>query len=122
MGTRQQPQNQKNANTCLTCGTKLLLKQRYRAIKQIGQGGFGRTLLAVDESKTLKPPCVIKQFLPQAQGTNNIQKAAELFEQEVLRLDNLGKHSQIPNLLDYLTQEEYQYLVQEYIDGYDGYP
>lgn len=118
----EQPQNQKNATTCSCCGTKLLLKQRYRAIKQIGQGGFGRTLLAVDESKTLKPPCVIKQFLPQAQGTNNIQKAAELFEQEVLRLDNLGKHSQIPNLLDYLTQEEYQYLVQEYIDGYDGYP
>ena len=115
----QKPQNQKNANTCLTCGSQLLLKERYRAIKPIGQGGFGRTLLAVDESKPLKPLCVIKQFLPQAQGTNNIQKAAELFEQEVLRLDNLGKHSQIPNLLDYLTEESHQYLVQEYIDGYD---
>ncbi|MGB3641534.1 MAG: 4-Cys prefix domain-containing protein, partial [Rivularia sp. (in: cyanobacteria)] len=54
----QKPQNQKNAQVCLTCGTQLLLKQRYRAIKPIGQGGFGRTLLAVDESKPLKPPCV----------------------------------------------------------------
>lgn len=115
----QKPENQKNANNCLTCGTKLLLKQCYRAIKPIGQGGFGRTLLAVDESKPLKPPCVIKQFLLQAQGTDNIQKAAELFEQEALRLNELGKHNQIPNLLDYLTQEEHQYLVQEYIDGYD---
>ncbi|MEO1376031.1 MAG: serine/threonine-protein kinase [Cyanobacteria bacterium J06635_10] len=115
----QKPQNHKDANSCLTCGNKLLLKERYRAIKPIGKGGFGRTLLAVDESKLLKPPCVIKQFLLQAQGTNNIQKAAELFQQEVLRLDNLGKHSQIPNLFDYFTQESHQYLVQEYIDGYD---
>ncbi len=115
----QKPQNQKNAQSCVICGTALLLKQRYRAIKSIGQGGFGRTLLAVDETKPLKPPCVIKQFLLMAQGTNNTEKAAELFKQEALRLNNLGKHNQIPNLLDYLTQEEHQYLVQEYIDGYD---
>ncbi|MDY6900800.1 MAG: serine/threonine-protein kinase [Cyanobacteriota bacterium] len=115
----QKPKNPKNANNCLTCGTKLILKQRYRAIKPIGQGGFGRTLLAVDESKPLKPACVIKQFLLMVQGTDNAQKAAELFEQEALRLNELGKHNQIPNLLDYLTQEQHQYLVQEYIDGYD---
>ncbi len=115
----QKPQNQKNAQVCLTCGTKLLLKQRYRAIKPIGQGGFGRTLLAVDESKPLKPPCVIKQFLLMAQGTDNTQKATELFEQEALRLNDLGKHNQIPNLLEYLTQDENQFLVQEYVDGYD---
>ncbi|BAY82530.1 WD-40 repeat-containing serine/threonine protein kinase [Calothrix parasitica NIES-267] len=115
----QKPQNQNNIKSCLTCGTTLLLKQRYRAIKPIGQGGFGRTLLAVDESKPLKPPCVIKQFLLISQGIDNTQKAAELFEQEALRLDVLGKHNQIPNLLDYLIQEEHQYLVQEYIDGYD---
>ncbi|MEO1432387.1 MAG: serine/threonine-protein kinase [Cyanobacteria bacterium J06633_8] len=115
----QQPQNQKNANSCLNCGTQLLLKQRYRAIKPIGQGGFGRTFLAVDESKLLKPPCVIKQFLLQAQGADNTQKAAELFQQEALRLSNLGKHNQIPNFLEYLIQEEHQYLVQEYIHGYD---
>ena len=115
----EKPQNTNDSQFCLSCGTKLLLKQRYRAIKPIGQGGFGRTLLAVDESKPLKPPCVIKQFIFQAQDTDNTQKAAELFEQEALRLDELGKHSQIPNLLDYLTQEEHQYLVQEYIDGYD---
>ena len=115
----QKPQNQKHDNFCLTCGYTLLLKERYRAIKPIGQGGFGRTLLAVDESKPLKPPCVIKQFLLMAQGTSNTQKAAELFEQEALRLGNLGKHDRIPGLLDYLIQEEHQYLVQEYIDGHN---
>ena len=102
---------------CQNCGDKLLLKERYRAIKPIGQGGFGRTFLAVDEDKPSKPRCVIKQFFPQAQGTNNSQKAAELFEEEAVRLDDLGKHPQIPELLANFTQDERQYLVQEFIDG-----
>ena len=113
----QKPQNQKKAQFCVNCGTTILLKKRYRAIEAIGQGSFGRTLLAIDKDKPSKTHCVIKQFLPQAQGTNNIEKAAELFAQEAERLNKLGKHNQIPDLFDYLTQEENQYLVQEYIDG-----
>jgi serine/threonine protein kinase len=27
----------------------LLLRERYRAVRQIGQGGFGKTFLAVDQ-------------------------------------------------------------------------
>jgi serine/threonine protein kinase len=111
------PQNPNDTKFCITCGTKLLLKERYRAIKPIGQGGFGRTFLAVDEDKPSKPPCVIKQFYPQAQGTSTVQKAVELFNQEAVRLDELGKHPQIPELLAYFTQDDRQYLVQEFIDG-----
>ncbi|WP_414569669.1 protein kinase domain-containing protein [Nostoc sp. CCY 9925] len=111
------PENSGNVKFCLTCGSKLLLKERYRAIKPIGQGGFGRTFLAVDEDKPSKPRCVIKQFYPQAQGTNTVQKAVELFNQEAVQLDELGNHPQIPELLAYFTQEDRQYLVQEFIDG-----
>ncbi|TBR61968.1 serine/threonine protein kinase [Westiellopsis prolifica IICB1] len=111
------PQNKNNGKFCQTCGAKLLLKERYRAIKPIGQGGFGRTFLAVDEDKPSKPRCVIKQFYPQAQGTSTVQKAVELFNQEAMRLDELGKHPQIPELLAYFTQDDRQYLVQEFIDG-----
>jgi serine/threonine protein kinase len=111
------PQNTSNEKFCLTCGSKLLLKERYRAVKPIGQGGFGRTFLAVDEDKPSKPQCVIKQFYPQAQGTQTLQKAEELFTQEAVRLDELGKHSQIPELLAYFTQDSRQYLVQEFING-----
>ena len=113
----QKPQNPAGSKFCQNCGSKLLLKEHYRALKLIGQGGFGRTFLAVDEDKPSKPRCVIKQFFPQAQGTNNIQKAIELFEQEAARLDSLGKHPQIPELLDYFIQDGQQYLVQEFIDG-----
>ncbi|MEG4445494.1 serine/threonine-protein kinase [Microcoleus sp. AT9_B5] len=102
---------------CQNCGNKLLLGDRYGAQKIIGQGGFGRTFLAIDEYKPSKPPCVIKQFYPQVQSTSSIQKAAELFELEAVRLEQLGKHSQIPELLAYFSQDERQYLVQEFIDG-----
>ncbi|MEH1839850.1 MAG: serine/threonine-protein kinase [Nostoc sp.] len=111
------PENPNDVKFCRTCGSKLLLKERYRAIKPIGQGGFGKTFLAVDEDKPSKPRCVIKQFYPQAQGTNTLAKAVELFNQEAVQLDELGKHPQIPELLAYFTQEDRQYLVQEFIDG-----
>ncbi len=113
------PQNPAGTNFCRTCGSKLLLKERYRTIKPLGQGGFGKTFLAVDEDKPSQPHCVIKQFFPQAQGTNTVQKAAELFTQEAVRLDELGKHSQIPELLAYFSQDSQQYLVQEFIAGLD---
>ena len=117
------PENPDTAKICRNCRSKLLLRDRYRAIKAIGQGGFGRTFLAVDEDKPSKPRCVIKQFLPPetqlipSASNRNSKKAAELFEQEAMRLDELGKHPQIPELLAYSIQENRQYVVQEFIDG-----
>jgi len=93
------------------------LQKRYCALKPIGKGGFGRTFLAVDESQLFKPCCVIKQFFFQAHRANSQHKAAKLFHQEVLQLEVLGKHPQIPQLLDYFEQDGQQYLVQELIDG-----
>ncbi len=109
--------NPTEASFCQGCGSSLVLRNRYRAIKPIGQGGFGRTFLAVDKGKPTQPRCVIKQSLPQAQGTNNAQKAAELFEREAVQLDELGKHPRIPELLAYFVEDNRQYLVQEFIDG-----
>lgn len=109
--------NSDNAQFCIKCGHKLLLVERYWAKNILGEGGFGRTFLAVDEFKPSKPLCVIKQFLPQAQGTSNIQKASELFAQEAQRLEELGKHPQIPDLFAYFSHNNRQYLVQELIDG-----
>jgi WD40 repeat protein len=117
----QKPQNPAKTNFCQSCGSTLLLGKRYRALKLIGQGGFGKTFLAIDEDKPSKPLCVIKQFFPRGagftQGTNSIQKAVKLFDQEAQRLDQLGKHPQIPECLAYFTQGNRQYLVQEFIEG-----
>ncbi|MDT9308360.1 MAG: SUMF1/EgtB/PvdO family nonheme iron enzyme [Limnospira sp. PMC 1291.21] len=109
--------NPDGSQFCQKCGSKLRLAERYYAKSILGQGGFGRTFLAVDDFKPSKPPCVIKQFLPQAQGTATLEKAAQLFDQEAQRLELLGKHSQIPELLAYFTADNRQYLIQEFIEG-----
>jgi WD40 repeat protein len=99
----QKPQNPNNAKFCSTCGSRLLLDNRYRAIKSISQGGIGRTFLAVDEQTASK--CIIKQFSPQNQGTNNAEQGLELFRQEAQRLWELGQHPQIPQLLAYFEPD-----------------
>jgi tetratricopeptide (TPR) repeat protein len=102
---------------CFNCGVPLIvLRNRYRPIKSIGGGGFGKTYLAEDIDK-LNEPCVIKQFAPQVQGTASLNKATELFEQEAKRLQQLGKHPQIPTLLAYFNEDNRLYLVQEFIEG-----
>jgi WD40 repeat protein len=45
------------------------------------------------------------------------QKAIELFQREATRLDELGQHPQIPQLLAHFAEGDYHYLVQTYIDG-----
>lgn len=100
---------------CENCGSLLRLNDRYRALRMIGRGGFGRTFLAIDEAKPSHPPCVIKQFLPI--DNEFVQEAMRLFRQEAIRLDDLGKHPQIPELLAYMEQEKRLYLVQQFIDG-----
>jgi serine/threonine protein kinase len=102
----------------MNCGASLLLRDRYRAIRLIGQGGFGKTFLAVDEDKPSQPSCVIKQFFPTVQGAMAIAKAGELFQQEAATLERLGVHPQIPDLFAYfVTGDGQQYLVQEFISG-----
>ncbi|MEQ9367991.1 MAG: VIT domain-containing protein [Coleofasciculus chthonoplastes F3-SA18-01] len=113
----QHPENPRYAVSCHSCGSELLLSGRYRAIHPLGQGGFGRTFRGVDESNPNHPDCAIKQFFPKHSSTTNQKKAAELFEQEAQRLKTLGHHSQIPQLLDYFSQDNRQYLVQEFIHG-----
>ena len=112
-----EPQNSSEAEVCQHCGSLLRLQSQYRAIAPIGQGGFGRTFLAVNDADLLKPRCVIKQFFPQQQGANLLKTASQLFQREAQRLEQLGHHPQIPTLLAYLEQEHHQYLVQEWIDG-----
>ncbi len=113
-----EPENSDNVQSCQSCGLSLLLKERYRAIKPIGQGGFGKTFLAVDEHMPSKQQCVIKQFFNQS--SLKAQKAKELFVQEAVQLEKLGKqYPQIPQLLAHVELGIGLFLVQEFIDGQD---
>lgn len=113
----QNPLNPDDAKTCQACGRPLvLLRGRYRTAQPLGQGGFGKTYLALDEDR-LNTRCVIKQFSPQVQGAKSLEKAIRLFNQEAVRLDELGEHPQIPTLLAYFEQDGFLYLVQQFIEG-----
>ncbi|XZN89985.1 MAG: protein kinase domain-containing protein [Microcoleus sp.] len=111
------PQNSSTAKFCLNCGSHLLLRQRYRPIEPLGKGGFGKTFLALDEDLPSQPRCAVKQFQFYDRDPEIFQKALELFRQEAMRLDELGNHPQIPNLLACFEQETQIYLVQEFIEG-----
>jgi serine/threonine protein kinase len=109
------PHNPNDAKFCQWCQTRLLLNDRYRPLDPIGRGGFGRTFKARDEYKPSKPYCVIKQF--HGKGFDDAAKAEELFHREAELQEKLGKFPQIPELLALCPQDNYLYLVQEFIDG-----
>lgn len=111
----QKPDNPEANKFCQSCGTKLLVREHFRIIKPLGNGGYTRTFLAADEDLPSKPFCVIKQFFPPE--SINAEQAKERFEREALQLDVLGKNPQIPRLLAFFELEGRQYLVQEFIEG-----
>jgi serine/threonine protein kinase len=114
----QHPLNAEATEFCQSCGAKLVavLRNRYQIQQPLGQGGFGKTFLAVDQDR-LNTRCVIKQFSPQLKGTKGLEKAIQLFEQEAVRLRDLGEHPHIPALLAYFEHDQRLYLVQQFIEG-----
>lgn len=97
----------------------------------LGQGGFGAAYYACDRDTPALRPCVVKLFQPSAQlSQQQLQIAQQLFAREAEVLERLGnQHPQIPDLYAYFpiivkspssgNDEEYFYLVQEFIDGED---
>ncbi len=113
----QHPHNFLERNQCQSCGKALFLKDQYQALSLLGQGGFGRTFRAVKSEN--HQPCVIKQLVFPAQNLEVKRKVSALFAQEAQRLQCLGVHPQIPQFYDYVEQESYPYLIQEYRPGED---
>ncbi len=111
------PENLTHTELCQACGSKLLLRDRYRVLQSLGHGGFGATFLAKDESLPGNPYCVIKQLRPVASSPHVLQMARELFRREAKTLGKIGNHPQVPRLLDYFDFDQEFYLVQEYISG-----
>jgi eukaryotic-like serine/threonine-protein kinase len=83
------PQNPDNRLFCETCGSGLLLQNRYRVVVRLGGGGFGDTF-EINEVRTNKTK-VLKVL------TNNSQKAIEAFKQEAEVLSQLN-HPSIPKV------------------------
>ncbi len=94
-----------------------VLDGRYKLIKSLGAGGFGRTFVARDIRRPGSPTCVVKQLKPASSDPGFIREARRLFNTEAETLEKLGKHDQIPQLLAYFEENQQFFLVQELIEG-----
>ncbi len=113
---------------CTHCGEPLpmnvgqIIDRRYEIVRLLGQGGFGRSYLAVDLQKS-RQECVLKEFAPQVTKPEELQKAKELFEREASVLKKI-QHPQIPrfhaSLFTKIGVHDFFFLVQDYING-DNY-
>jgi serine/threonine-protein kinase len=92
-----------------------LLGNRYEIQRILGQGGFGRTYLALDRYR-FNEPCVVKEFVPQSQGEYELLKSRELFEREAKILHQIDR-PEIPKFLATFEEDGRLFLVQEYIQG-----
>lgn len=114
---------------CTTCGMPLILSWRYLPVRLLGQGGFGAAFLARDRYTPAMRQCVAKLLQPSVSlSPAQLKIAQTLFEREAAVLEELGnEHSQIPSLLAFFEltvpslqpgkNDQFFYLVQEFIDG-----
>ena len=97
---------------------QMLLNNRYRIVKVIGEGGFGKTFLTQDTHLPSGRLCVIKQLKPVTDDPEIYRMIQDRFQREAIILENLGNdNNQIPKLYAYFSEQGEFYLVQEYIEG-----
>jgi len=124
----QQHINNGGHRFCTQCGEALpltvgqVIDNRYEIARILGQGGFGRSYLAIDRQKSRKT-CVLKEFAPNVVKPQELQKAKELFEREASVLKKI-QHPQIPrfhaSFSAKIGTKDFFFLVQDYIEG-DNY-
>lgn len=88
----------------------ILLQNRYRIERHIGQGGMGTVYIATDERFGSK--VAIKETL------FSEEKYRKAFEREARLLNSL-KHSTLPRVSDHFTEGNGQFLVMEFVEGDD---
>ena len=95
--------------------TGTLLRQRYLIKQVLGQGGFGRTYLAIDQER-FNEPCVLKEFTVPYQDDALIDKAKTLFQREASTLHQI-QHPQIPRFWAAFEHEQRLFLAQDFVKG-----
>ncbi|MEG4579533.1 bifunctional serine/threonine-protein kinase/ABC transporter substrate-binding protein [Microcoleus sp. MON1_C5] len=102
---------------CLNPGD--ILRDRYRIIAKLGEGGFAKTYRANDALGSPENPlCVVKEIGPPQSNDPEVLQAAQVqFEREARSLISLEECSRIPRLIEHFQEQGKFYLIQEYIEG-----
>ena len=93
------------------------LNGRYKIVQVLNAGAFAQTYIAEDTWLLGNPHCVVKHLKPNGDHPKQLQVCKRLFTSEAEILKKLGKHDQIPQLLDSFEEHQGFYLVQELIIG-----
>lgn len=114
--------NQNLAEHCSFCDAPLhilaqepLLKERYRLLLPVGQGGFGAVYKAEDTLNENRLLAIKETNLSSLTAPEAIEATAA-FNREVHLLSNLT-HPNLPRIYDHFTDREHWYLVMNFIDG-----
>ncbi|HVB75474.1 MAG TPA: protein kinase [Ktedonobacteraceae bacterium] len=94
---------------------RYVLKQRYRVIARLGNGGFGAVYKAEDALFGNRL-VALKEMNRGGLTSQEISGAADAFKREALLLAKL-KHPSLPSIYDHFTEAGRWYLVMDYIEG-----
>ena len=88
-----------------------ILQNRYRVIRELGHGGMGTVYEALDQ----RVNCIValKETI-----AKNSAEARRAFQREASLLGNL-RHSALPKVMDYFSEGDGDFLIMEFIPGYD---
>ena len=96
-----------------------ILHESYEILALLGQGGFARTYTAAQINKPNNPLCVVKEIpFPPSNDPRVLEMGRKRFDREASALCRLGRNSRIPELFDRFEENDYFYLVQEYVEGH----
>ena len=94
-----------------------LLNERFYIIRELGNGGFATTYLALDKHSAGERSCAVKQLQPRYNSPSVWASAKERLATEAMVLQWLGKQPQIPEFIGHFEEKKQFYLVLEFIEG-----
>jgi serine/threonine-protein kinase len=94
-----------------------LLGSRYRFVKTLGSDPKGSTYLVVDTFLEGHPKCVVKKLRLPGKSSKAIRFILVLLKKKAEALKHVGSHDQIPKILAYFEENNFFYLVEEFIPG-----
>jgi serine/threonine protein kinase len=93
-----------------------LLNQRYRIVRQLGQGGMGAVYQAEDTRLGDQLVAVKEMSQSELKSQQAITEATQAFPSEAIMLARL-RHAHLPRIYDHFEDNNRWYLVMDFIPG-----
>jgi serine/threonine protein kinase len=93
-----------------------VLRDRYKIIELVGQGGMG-AIYKAEDLRLAGRYCAIKEVRPEPRASSSmLAQAREQFHREASTLARLD-HPNLPKVSDYFSEGDCDYLVMDFVPG-----